>query len=121
MILVLLPSRAQVKLLERAVKSIWDMSSSKDAVEIVVRADEDDQETIDYLNHINYLSNVHVLIGPHLYGYKSLPSFFNEMAVASKGEVLMCCNDDAIFKSKNWDSIIKDIATYYSDGIFNIL
>lgn len=120
MISVLIPSRDRVKLLKRTVESIWNMSSSMDVVEIVFRVDEDDQKTIDYLNELNHLPNVRVLVGLRKSGYRSSSSFFNEMAAVSKGNLLMCCNDDAIFKTKDWDKIIEDVSVYYHDGIFNI-
>lgn len=120
MISILIPSRGRVKFLDRTIKSIWDTSSSKGAVEILLRVDEDDKETINYLNNLKHLSSIQVVIGSRKEGYKSLPYFFNEIAKVAKGNPLMCCNDDVIFETKDWDKIIEEVAGYYYDGIFNI-
>lgn len=121
MISVLIPTRKRVKMLERALHSIWDMSSSEDAVEVLLRCDEDDKETIDYLEGIKSQNpNLQVLIGPRKDGYKSTPSFYNDMAAVAKGNLLMVCNDDVVFRTKNWDRIVEDVAAHYGDGIFDI-
>ena len=122
MISVLIPTRQRIKGLDRALRSIWDTSSSEEAVEIVLRCDEDDQETINYLKGIDRgkHNNLQVLVGPRMDGYKSLPLFVNDMAVAAKGYLLFTCNDDVIFKTQNWDRIVEDVASRYPDGIFDI-
>ena len=121
MISVLIPTRKRVRMLDRLLHSIWNMSSSEDAVEVLLRCDEDDRETIDYLEGIKSQNhNLQVLVGPRKDGYKSIPSYMNDMAAVAKGNILMCCNDDVIFRTKNWDRIVENIAVHYTDGIFDI-
>lgn len=121
MISVMIPTRKRVKSLDRALHSIRDMSSSEEAVEVLLRCDDDDQETIAYLEGVKRENhNLQVLVGPRKDGYKSIPSFMNEMAAVAKGKILMCCNDDVVFMTKDWDKIIEDVAAQYKDGIFDI-
>ena len=122
MISVLIPTRKRVKTLDRVLRSIWDVSSAEEAVEIILRCDTDDRETIDYLAGIDRGKHpsLEVLVGPRKEGYKSLPTFINEMAVAAKGSLLLTCNDDVIFRTSNWDRTVEDVASRYPDGIFDI-
>jgi len=102
-----------------ALNSLWATSSSEGAVEVVLRADEDDRETVGYLLGIAK-PNFRLLVGPRKDGYKSLASFFNQMAKTAAGNLLMTCNDDVIFKTANWNRFVEEAATGYPDGIFDI-
>lgn len=121
MISVLIPTRKRVSRLDRALHSIWSMSSSEEAVEILLRCDKDDQATIEYGEvQRKWHRNLQILVGPRNDGYVSIPCFMNELAEAAKGTILMCCNDDVIFRTKNWDMIVEKVAKHYTDGIFDI-
>ncbi len=85
--------------------------------ELVFRVDDDDQDTRNFLaNHVHCT----VLVGPRMLGYKSMPAFFNELAVAATGDVLMCGNDDMVFQTLNWAPLILAKANEFPDGLFNI-
>jgi hypothetical protein len=49
-----------------------------------------------------------------------MPVFFNEMAAVAHGDVLMCGNDDMVFKTVGWPALILEVANHYPDGLFDL-
>ncbi len=113
---VMIPSRGRIAYLEQMLESFDKTVGDKDQAEIVFRADQDDPETIQFLCNTPYKT----IVGPREQGYKSLPGFYNDMVKIATGDLLMCCNDDAVFVTPNWPRKLIDIANKYPDGIFNI-
>lgn len=113
---VLVPTRRRLNYLSQMLKS-FDKTVPKDgSVELVFKCDSDDLATIEYLCKLPY----RLLVGPRKEGYKSLPSFYNEMARVAEGDLLICCNDDVVFKTKDWPRLVLEEANKYPDGVFNI-
>jgi hypothetical protein len=112
---VLVPTRKRLQFLAEMLKSFNETVDNPDQAEIVFWCDSDDTETIEYLCKTFHK----IIIGSRNEGYKSLPSFYNDMARIAKGDLLMCCNDDVQFKTKGWPTIILQEANKYPDGIFN--
>jgi len=110
---VLIPTRARTERLRRLLMSYVETANAENS-ELVFRVDEDDLETRLYLTGWN------AVVGPRLNGYGSLGTFFNEMAAQASGDVLMCGNDDMVFRTKNWAGEILAEANKYPDGLFNI-
>lgn len=113
---VLVPTRHRVKRLQTLLESFERTQFGRKA-ELVFRVDEDDKATQDYLFHYGGLR---VVIGPRHQGYRSMPIFFNEMFACATGDVLMCGNDDMVFKTPGWCGMILSAANKYSDGLFDI-
>lgn len=111
---VLIPTRRRIKYLEIMLRSFDETVDNHNLTEIIFRCDNDDKETIEYICKTPYK----IIIGPRNEGYKSLPSFYNEMARIASGDLLICCNDDVIFKTKGWPGILLQEASKYPDGIF---
>jgi glycosyltransferase involved in cell wall biosynthesis len=110
---VLVPTRGRPDQLRRMISSFYQ--TTEWVAELVFRVDDDDRETQAILRAFGEV----YITGPRLEGYKSLPVFFNELAAHASGDVLMCGNDDMIFKTEGWDTIILDQANCYPDGIFD--
>lgn len=108
---VLIPTRGRVACLQTMLDTFHETSLG--CSNLVFRVDDDDTETQAFL------ADYHPIIGPRLNGYRSLPVFFNELAAAADGDVLMLGNDDMIFRTPHWDRTILDAANRYPDGIFN--
>jgi hypothetical protein len=111
---VLVPTRKRPERLLTLLMSYAQTVTNPDNAELVFRVDDDDTDTIESLNGWN----VHV--GPRLDGYASMPTFFNEAAAAATGDVLMCGNDDMVFKTVGWADQILQAANAYPDGLFDI-
>lgn len=96
--------------------SYYDSITDPAMSEFVFRCDNDDIESIRQLMILNWP----IIVGPRREGYKSLPSFYNEMVRIATGDLLVCGNDDMLFETKDWPRLIIEEANKYPDGIFNI-
>lgn len=111
---VLIPTRHRIERLETLLSS-YRHTASPDDSELVFRVDDDDLDTQ------NFLCSAHnVVIGPRGKGYADMPKFFNELAAAASGDVLMCGNDDMVFQTVDWAERILEVANGYPDGLFDI-
>lgn len=113
---VLVPTRHRIERLKTLLTSYELTTTGANNVELVFRVDDDDPET----RHFLLDRKERVLTGSRLGGYQSMPVFFNELANVASGDVLMCGNDDMVFKTYHWPTLILQEANGYSDGIFNI-
>jgi hypothetical protein len=113
---VLVPTRNRLERLGRFIDSYKATVRDKDSAELVFRCDSDDLESVRYLAKYDW----NVLVGPRLLGYRSLPSFYNDMARIATGDVLACGNDDMLFQTKDWPARVLEAANRYPDGIFNL-
>ncbi len=87
-------------------------------VELVIRLDDDDPETLAWA--LTLEPEPIIVVGARLNGYASLPRFFNEMSAVATGDLLMCGNDDMTFATPGWDAHYLDRANQYPDGVFDI-
>lgn len=110
---VLIPTRHRLDRLETLLASFYRTHGNHGA-ELVFRIDDDDTPSIQCLK------DYHCVVGPRYMGYGSMSVFFNELAQAATGDVLMCGNDDMVFQTVDWPSHILTAANCYPDGIFNI-
>lgn len=92
--------------------------TSREPAELVFRVDDDDAESRDYLAERGYGDDT--IIGPRLLGYRSMPDYFNSMVKVATGDVLMCGNDDMVFKTPVWPSLVLELANKHPDGLFDI-
>jgi hypothetical protein len=113
---VLVPTRQRLHCLQRMIASYWLTCGDSPCAELVFRVDDDDHETFKFMAGRGY----RVVVGPRLQGYISLPTFFNELAAVAQGDVLLCGNDDMVFKTSGWPRMILDAADRYQDGIFDL-
>ena len=111
---VLVPTRKRLARLETLIQSYRDTLSDPNCVELLFRADDDDDETKRHLAHCD----CPVLVGPRLDGYRSLPAFFDELRKASTGDVYLTGNDDMVFRTLGWAEKILAHANQYPDGLF---
>jgi hypothetical protein len=113
---VLIPTRRRLVRLQTLLDSL--AHTPPESVELVFRVDSDDRETVNYLSE--HCDRCVVMIGPRYDGYRSMPIFYNEMAALATGDVLLCGNDDMIFRTDCWARLVLEAANCYPDGVFNI-
>lgn len=114
---ILVPTRGRIGRLRTLISSFDVTTGNLPNAELVFRVDDDDQATLDFLLA---WGGHKVVVGPRLEGYRSMPSFFNELALESSGDVLMCGNDDMVFETLGWPALLLAKANEYPDGLFNI-
>ena len=111
---VLVPTRGRVARLATMRASFY--ATAHEGAELIFRVDEDDRETQSYLIECRE----RMVVGPRFQGYRSMGTFFNELALETNGDVLMCGNDDMVFMTDSWPQILLREANRFPDGVFNL-
>lgn len=114
---VLVPTRGRLTRLRTLITSFDATTGNGPEAELVFRVDDDDTDT---LNFLRAWGGHQVVLGPRMRGYASLPNFFNELVGFATGDVLMCGNDDMVFRTPGWAPRILAAANRYPDGLFDI-
>lgn len=110
---ILLPTRKRVALLKNSMASLMDRASKPDLVEICLAYDDDDNETADYLQCLEWRSMIErwrcttVYYRSPRWGYADLQKYVNELAVRSRGQWLLFWNDDAVMQTPGWDDHVR--------------
>jgi hypothetical protein len=117
---VLVPTRGRVERL-RTMLASYEATDDGHS-ELIFRVDEDDRLTVEFFASLStpklYINRI--IVNSRLQGYTSMPAFFNEMLTRASGDVLMCGNDDMVFRTPGWASLILAKANEYPDGLFDI-
>lgn len=98
----LIPTRQRLQMLLDVIRSIRESASQDTEVEILVRVDEDDHETLAARDRIQGK----LVVGPRGHGYNNIDIYVNEMAVQSHGDWIIGWNDDAYMRSIYWDKLL---------------
>lgn len=110
MISILLPSRGRPQNLHRLAESVKATATNPDDIEIIVFIDHDD---VSYHEHQPYPSNIWL--------YRTfrtvLSEYWNLAYKEAKGDILMHCGDDIVFKTDGWDDKVKEAFDQYPDNI----
>lgn len=119
---VLVPTRQRPERLLKMIASVEKTTGGvEDSVELIFRVDKDDTSALPVLSaYARYRVIGRVVVGPRHNGYASLPLFFNEMAAACTGDVLLLGNDDMVFCTPGWPAKVLATANRYPDGLFDI-
>jgi hypothetical protein len=111
-----LNSRARVNQLKKCIEAAENTAANHKQIEFVITADDDDLETINFLNTLKDRNTFEfkTIIGPRL---NNLIKSFNNMALKAKGKYLFVLNDDSEIQTKNWDTIaLEKINKYKLDN-----
>ena len=108
---LLLPTRGRVRLVQRLFDSVVQTSSNVGRLEVVLYIDEDDQESREIFHP--ELSLVKIIGQPG----ESMGSMNRACYEASQGRYVMLMNDDAVFRTPNWDACVLDLASRFPDEI----
>ena len=122
MISIVIATRKRIKDLNKLLNSIHETCNDPQNFEILIRIDEDDTETIEFVENYNKNSVLFIkyIIGKRI-GYINLPHMQRELCQIAKGDLLYYLIDDTIFVTKDWDE--KMLETYnnvFDDNIYSI-
>src|SRR5258708_30496544 len=78
------------------INSVRDTAANPDQVEIVVRFDDDDEDSANEAQK----DNVVVLVGPRI---RKMTVYWNQCFYACRGDIICQNNDDTVWTSKGWD------------------
>src|SRR4051812_45140590 len=97
-------SRGRVNQLARCLNAIESKTKNPSSLEVIVKVDNDDGESIAYLRSVEkaFPFALNILVSPRP---ASLCSSFNNMAKLAKGKYLFVLTDDAEIMTNGWDEI----------------
>jgi len=109
LISILIPTRKRVKLLKECLDSLNNKTQDKSLVEILIKIDTDDQETIDFINQYKTISSIDIkdIITDRKKGYGSLDEHMNNLVSYSEAEFLFGLNDDVEMLTEGWEQTYK--------------
>lgn len=111
---IIAPTRGRVELLRKMLDSLT--ATARGQVEVVLRCDRDDPETVNYLRTRSHP----FIVGSRLKGYATLATLVNEAVRLSTADLVMVVNDDAEFLTEGWDVKLVEAAAKYPDGVFDL-
>lgn len=116
MISIIFPTKNRPKNVTRFVDSIFDTADNVSNIELCIYLDDDDtlsipvvQQTAERIATQALQGNIK--IGSHMY---------NELYRIATGEIFMFAADDIVFRTKGWDTIVKNKFEEYADKILFI-
>lgn len=101
----IIPTRRRLQSLLESIESIKKNASPDVQVEILVKIDDDDYETLVGKDRIQG----DITIGPRWGGNHSVYIFANELAAKSHGDWIVGWNDDLFMVTHNWDKFLPQI------------
>ena len=121
---IILPSRKRLEGLNDTLFSILKTADPKNLnFEIIIKVDFDDVETIDYIkNWDNEFENITFIINSRRQGWLNMTDYVENMIDIAKGKWILNVNDDVIFKTQNWNTLLisqlKEFKIYFpkTDG-----
>lgn len=107
MISILVPTRNRPDNIIRLWESIKDTADNLDDIELITYIDNDDTSYESLNVPMTRVRGDRIV----------LSEMWNKCYEASRGEILMHCGDDLVFKTKGWDTKVKDKFDEFSDRI----
>lgn len=114
---VMIPTRLRPYYLVDSIKSLLDSFSQDNQIEILVRFDDDDLDSLEKVKQRIDDNRIKYFIGPRL-GLNGMHIYLNELISKSDGDWLMAISDNILMQTKNWD---KEIEKYNGKIVFIIL
>jgi glycosyltransferase involved in cell wall biosynthesis len=105
LISILIPTRNRVQLLKECLDSINIKTHDHSLVEILLKIDTDDTNTIDFINQYKSISRILIkdIITDRKKGYGSLDEHMNYLSSFSEAEFLLGLNDDVEILTEGWE------------------
>ena len=110
---LLLPSRGRPKKFNRLISSINKTTFDLSSIELISIHDNDDESFYEIEFKKCKFKNIQIK------SEQSSMGFYNsECLKKSSGESIILINDDVIFKTKNWDKLVNNLALKHKDSIY---
>jgi len=114
---ILVPTRDRINtthgnFVNKLITSAEDTADDFNSIEFVFYIDEDDKDSQNYFENLNY-SNVDFVCGKRIV----LSEMWNQCYEISTGDILFHCGDDIRFRTHGWDKIVRDKFNEFDDRI----
>jgi glycosyltransferase involved in cell wall biosynthesis len=100
LISILIPTRNRPKNVKRVVSSAFATASKPSKIEFLFYVDEDDKSFPSGFTN----EKIKLISGPRIWISLAL----NVLYTRSRGEIIMYCGDDVVFRTKEWDDTIRN-------------
>jgi hypothetical protein len=100
---ITIPTRKRISLLKECLDSINTKTTDKSLVEILIKVDTDDKETIDFLLSYKSEINLKFFVTDRKNGYGSLHEHYNFLSDTSEAEFIFGFNDDVEMVTEGWE------------------
>ena len=119
MISIIIPTKNRVKNLKKVLKTLNQNTLQPKQVEVVFYVDSDDTNTIDFIKSGEINKHLGKIPGSAIVNKHKikLADMYNYAFNRCKGDIIMYSADDVHFKTKNWDILINEEFTRYSDKV----
>jgi|15BtaG_2_1085339.scaffolds.fasta_scaffold01216_5 hypothetical protein len=105
----LIPSRKRFTNLLNTINSIAETASDPSRVEVLVRFDHDDTESVSRISELPFDKvDIYVIVGERFGGYIDLNKYVNECCDISRGDMLFLFNDDTSMAVDGWDDVLDE-------------
>jgi glycosyltransferase involved in cell wall biosynthesis len=111
MISVLLPTRGRPRNIKRLHKSILATADNFRDIELIIAVDDDDKSMDKLLN--SPPTNTTIFSCKR----QVLSQYWNDCYKKANGDILMHCGDDIVFRTKGWDTKVKETFERFPDNI----
>ena len=106
----LIPTRKRVKRLINTLASLRACCDDPDSMEILLRVDDDDLETIFHLPKLTDEFGVRVQVGPRNKGYDSMGEFITELSDLALAPWVFIIDDDATVEGCGFDRQLRKVS-----------
>jgi hypothetical protein len=103
---VIFPSRGRGYKLLSTLDSIIEKTKNLERIEILIKIDDDDNETLKILKTYKNFNLLNIIISDRKNGYASLNEYYNELYDKSNGKFIFCANDDILLLTDEWDGLV---------------
>ena len=112
---ILCPTRKRTHMLQNMISSCTATCEFPELLEFVFYVDNDDDETYEFLQKLPS-PQVSVVRGERI----MFTDMWNKCYEKASGDILFTGNDDFLFKTPNWDTVVRSKFLEYPDRIVDI-
>lgn len=121
---VLLPTRGRTHGLHRSVESLLRQCLDRSLVEILLKVDDDDAETLEFVKGMGWAEPIRVYSGPRGEGYWHIHEWLTFLGTQARGDWLLNWSDDCEMLTQGWERhlLMKQLDGTplggFADGVF---
>jgi len=111
---LIMPTRERPDNMERIWESAKNTATESNLLEICFYIDDDDNSSIEKAKSMSKDKRVKYILGRRICLSECWNVAYNKLAT---GTIIMHCGDDIIFRTKNWDNLVRSEFDKYDDKI----
>lgn len=111
---IMIPTRGRPEHLLAAIDSAVSLAVDSSRLEFLLKIDDDDAPTIQTADRLmaSFPSlKIRVVVSPRGRGYHEMHEWINQLAAQADGDWVFLFNDDARFKTPEWDALLTVMGT----------